>query len=487
MMFRDKSISKFYAVALATVFAMTLAGCGGGGTAADDDDPAVTPTPQEMCEDEGGRWNADLTCTTAEELEAERMAAVAAVTAEAGTMGDAIAAEVAQTTDAGLGGTGATTYSIAFNRDREGTTITIADTAMASDDDPKFMQDMALGDGTALVRDNGEGVEEVVIVRTDIEAPTATAFAEVADQALNVDTDAVATTFEALTVDSVTAFAELQSAGFTAASGANVTILNLAHDDTGTTDVDEAFEIAGAYNGAMGTYRCNQTSGNCTVTVDADSKVTAVSVGWIFTPDEGVTSDVPDADYLHYGVWLQRTTTDGATTIDEVETFSGSTIAPSTGTEVNDVEGSASYEGGAVGVYVKDAYKSDGTLDSATSGAFTADASLMVYFGGNDVAVNLKNTVTGSISNFELSGGEDNAWSVALSGTRILDANEITGSANGGGAAGAFSGTFRGLTGITADATDSATNRDMPDDITGEFNANFSNGAVAGGFGASKQ
>ena len=29
MMFRDKSISKFYAYALAAVFALTLAGCGG--------------------------------------------------------------------------------------------------------------------------------------------------------------------------------------------------------------------------------------------------------------------------------------------------------------------------------------------------------------------------------------------------------------------------------------------------------------------------
>ena len=31
MMFRDKSISKLYAYALAAVFALTLAGCGGGG------------------------------------------------------------------------------------------------------------------------------------------------------------------------------------------------------------------------------------------------------------------------------------------------------------------------------------------------------------------------------------------------------------------------------------------------------------------------
>ena len=39
MMFRDKSISKYYAFSLAAVFALTLAGCGGnGGTAAVDGD-----------------------------------------------------------------------------------------------------------------------------------------------------------------------------------------------------------------------------------------------------------------------------------------------------------------------------------------------------------------------------------------------------------------------------------------------------------------
>ncbi len=72
MMFREKSISKFYAFTLAAVFALTLAGCGGGGGAAMDDDgdmpPVVTPepTPQDMCEADGGRFEADGMCTSAE-------------------------------------------------------------------------------------------------------------------------------------------------------------------------------------------------------------------------------------------------------------------------------------------------------------------------------------------------------------------------------------------------------------------------------------
>ena len=69
-----------------------------------------------------------------------------------------------------------------------------------------------------------------------------------------------------------------------------------------------------------------------------------------------------------------------------------------------------------------------------------------MYFSGNDVAVNKQNTVTGSINNFSLSGEEENAWSVALKGTRASGANMISGTANGGGAEAMFSGTFHGPT-----------------------------------------
>ena len=74
MMFKEKSTSKLYAFALAAVFALTLAGCGGGTAEMEEEMPAVTDsTPQEMCEDDGGRYNADGSCTPAADL-AEEMA-----------------------------------------------------------------------------------------------------------------------------------------------------------------------------------------------------------------------------------------------------------------------------------------------------------------------------------------------------------------------------------------------------------------------------
>ena len=116
---------KIFSFMLAAAFALTLAGCGGngGGTAAVDPDPPVVtpePTPQEMCAADGGRFEDDGSCTSAADLEKERIAAeeaaadkVADDTKSAGTKTTAIKAELDQTpaTDdegQGLGGATAT-------------------------------------------------------------------------------------------------------------------------------------------------------------------------------------------------------------------------------------------------------------------------------------------------------------------------------------------------------------------------------------------
>ena len=491
--------------------AFGLAACGGGGgtTASTDgdDDTAMEQTPQQMCEAEGGRWNADGTCTNATDLAAE----IADATKAALTKETAITAEAGQSPDAGLGGSAATAtgnaegaYNLAIARDRSGTTVTVTVEGATDAADEDFVGDQP---GQMLTRtmeatETTDAMTEVAVVHTDIEAPKATLFAMVDGQALNArDLDATedgtdmdgdtTNDFTALDFDSTSTDvrALVMSPSFVPGAGRQ-TVLSFANDDTSTTEMDEAAEVAGTYNGAPGTYRCNGGS-PCGVTLDAMGMITAMSDDWVFTPDPGATSDVPDADYLHYGFWLKKTTDeDGAVTYDEVETFAGSNIAASGSTA--DVEGTAKYEGGAAGVYVHKTFAEDGTSE-ATSGHFTATANLEMNFGGDDIPVNQQDRLTGRISGFMLSGGEENDWTVTLQsdgdpnteGIQPDIDGTLAGTAKGNveGEDGSFSATFHGS---VADDGDTETPIPHPSAIVGEFNSVFTNGSVAGGFGARK-
>ena len=429
-------------------------------------------------------------------------ARVAAATKAAMTKESAIAVEAAQTIDDGPGGADAATdHAITITRDRSGTTVTIAVDGAAADD-PTFMQTMDMGNGRTMhIRTmpadaNGNVADEVVVVSTDIEAPTATPFAMAPGQALNADADGTAATgADAVAFDpggaldggnsgDAAVLAKIMSSAFASGTAA---VLTFGGDDP-ADDTDAADTAPGSYNGATGTYKCAGGADDCTVTLDAMGMLTATSDGWIFTPDMGATSDVPDADYLQYGFWLKRTTDAmGAVTYDEVETFAASSVVASG--NVGSVTGSATYRGGTSGVYVRNVYNTDGTIDRATSGHFTADAALTATFGQvNDdagegtIAPNLLYTLRGTIDNFTLSGGEANMWSVALHGDITAGSGDASGTAKGGveGNDGSFSATFHGP------VTDANNDAVHPHTVVGEFNAGFSDGAVAGAFGAGK-
>ena len=466
-------------------------------------------------------------------IDAAAAAAKVAATKAAGTKRTAILAESMQEAadDAGLGGTartdvGETTtevtddvYGLAIERDRDGTTVKITDPAAAGDEDPKFTQAMDLGSGRTMhtrameADDDGNVVEEVVIVSTDIEGPKGVAFAmwqagpvpaDPAPQALTVNgnTGELADVTNGETNNALTIPADADTTGdantnLMFARSTTSGTLNYTFNDTTTAGTDEAVHD-GTYNGAEGTYRCTGTAA-CTVTFNDKGMVTGNSAGWVFIPDRGATSDQPDYDYLHYGVWLKKTTDeDGAVTYNEVETFAGSSLDPSTGSGLDTVEGSASYEGDATVVYVHEVSNPDGTEASATSGHFTADVSLTAYFaqtGDNPetgdfeagtVAPNLLNTVSGSINNFMLSGGEANTWSATVQASRAGGENTFSGTAKGGNGDGSILGTFYGPTPLTPADNDPATATTAPGSMAGEFNAGFSNGSVAGAFGARK-
>ncbi len=448
------------------------------------------------------------------------MAAIAAATKAAGTKREAIEAEaaVAATDDEGLGGTGAPTdgqVAGEYNVEIEYGDTSIVVEGATADDNETFMEAMDFGDGRTMhtrthdADADGNQMVEVAIVSTDIEAPKPVPFAMWESnlagdtpQAFDVSTDDDAADFEALGIDSDN-IGMVKASEFAAPAGTvGTTILSFQHmveDDTSTTDVDEsrdAAEIMGTFNDTPGVYRCNAAAA-CTATVNTMGVVSAVSNNndWIFIPAEGATTDQPDYDYLHYGFWLQRTTdSDGAITYDEVQTFAGSSVAATS--SVASVTGRATYEGGAVGVYVRETYdEMDGSVDTATSGHFTADVVLNAVFGQvpvsdtdstGTIAPNLLNTLTGTINDFELSNGEANTWSVNLQGSIDTGAATVTSTdgATGGGDPAAWSATFYGPN--TMPDGQGGTTPTAPHTVVGEFNANFGNGLVAGGFGARK-
>ncbi len=633
MKFRDKS-SKLYAFALAGVFALVLAGCGGGGgtTAMDTvmctapqvmmDGACVDPPPTSEERIVTAQGNADTAATNARadtdaaamldhqgdaavaaavasaeaaamaakaaadaaanatdpaaaealaaqaqaeagnaatarshamtasglaETAAVAKAAAAAVTKSAGTKVKAIAAEAAQTTDANVGGTLAdgvvvSTYSYTVSRNRMGITVKVTDTANPdADEDPQFSEVVGFANGSMQVRtmkenDDGETESEVVVVRTDIAEPTARPFAVDGDNKgvymLNVD---LAPTMDAdndgnaeddFTAKSVGAdsnsppdSAELKlvrSSAFVpgAGSGTNLNFNHFIADNDSETDGNQpraAFETAGTYNGADGTYKCNSNV-NCTVNLNAKGEIVGMSAGWVFIPGDGETVDVADASYLSYGFWLKRTMSakDG-TVYNEVETFARADgIARSDAQNIGQVTGDATYEGGAAGVYVKNVTDNQGATLSSTSGQFEADVELNANFGGGNIGVNNQFVISGEVKNFTLhptddggnSNAADNDWAVKLNATDFSGRtgmgpgkeaagsqfeNTFSGTATGdsSAAAGSWSGAFFGTAGQVDHDSNGSTPaiNTAPSAVTGEFNANFTDGTAAGGFG----
>ena len=347
--------------------------------------------------------------------------------------------------------------------------VTVADGALPADNDPAYTQAAMFGNGQMLVRNIGTD-RKIIVLHSDIEADDQVAFSTQYTLTVDRDTDTTANdTYAVVAADN----GKIASSSFP--SGVSTTKTFAQYVATGTAAARAASQFSGTFDGASGLYRCVAAGGTCTVSTDADGDFNALTDGeWEFTPAAGATVDVPDSDYMTYGFWLDTTTKDGAiASYDTVQTFATSSLTASTG--LSSVTGTASYEGDAAGVYVHETKKEDGTVDTATSGRFTADVAMTAYFTGDPLRTD--GTIDGTISDFELDGGPDNSWNVKVSATGIADADTgFTGNASGmTGDIGSLSGRFHG-------AGDAAS--DAPPVLVGEFNSSFVNGTVAGAYGA---
>ena len=334
--------------------------------------------------------------------------------------------------------------------------------------------------GTAAKKD----YKEMVAVYTDIEMAEDVLWATAFDSIDNLSEE------NGLVTISTSASVDAQH--FT---GGILPVGPTGNDDTSTVNLKagDAQGRAGTFYGVSGRFTC---ASDCIVSRNKAGKV-SVNQALTFTPNAFNANTTlakyadPDADYTRFGYWMKSTKQRDGSYVHDIRTFNGGEGANLA--TLTEVRGTAKYYGAAAGVYVK----KDGAGDSlvVTDGKFTADAMLTANFGGNAIASDNQYTVSGTISDF-MDGSTDLEFAVLkLNKTSITSTGATGGAAaagtagtllaetDGGGTSGLWSAQFYGNAG--AGTTDDGTD-DHPANVSGQFNGHFTNGHVAGAFGAEK-
>ena len=410
----------------------------------------------------------------------------------------------------------------ATNTRDDGVKITVTDpdeTPLTIDDDPlaesdEYVHTISGWAEAKHERSGDDGVEEVVTTYVNIDPASNEEF----DEYYVTDPDGDRPGFTRVTdgilelsINDVPAAAKLglYSAASFPTAGDQIKSYETV-DDTDTEGVDESDEstFSGTFHGIPGDYSCTGSTGTCTATADKNGLLMTLGGTWTFNPDDpgegkmhlvyGVTAD---PDHLHFGYWLETTPgEDDDPTTYAFQAFSGGAMAfdgTNDGTNMGNsaspqVYGQAEYSGDAAGVYVRKTLRPDGTLAKANTGEFTADANLTAYFGGNDVRASKHYTIEGTVTDFRDGQARFADWTVKLDPSDSFGGqNKFTGVTTGSTdvAPGAWSGTFYGPSDVIPEGEEPPASgaRMQPSGVAGEFNAHFSNGHVAGAYGATKE
>ncbi len=540
MMFKEKPINKLYAFALAAVFAVALAGCGGGGGSTTQT-PTDMPDPQMACEDEGGRYNADGTCTSAADLAAEQRSAIstaimAATTAVNEVDDDSTDAEVSAA-DAAIAAAKAAIAAAANIPDEEKTantgTVTALETQLAAakmarmaamDDEQKAADAAMMATASKLYKGLEHGLGDTDNVRTgasDAAGVISVTIGTAATVPLAVDKDTTvaanhgwegkrhtaeptgdAGTYEAYVYSNVGDATEGDpfNEAYTLTDGETGDITALTGYVTGrvaspsfdqsagtkTFDLpanNVAVMIPGSYHGVSGTYSCTPTDAaadrnTCSATV-ATSGFTLAGGTWTFKPTSptAMVSDVADTVYVSYGWWIHKS--------EDGETFTASAFATARGTVppasgITALRGTATYMGGAAGKYAL--YSSTGGTNDA--GHFTARATLEADFNAD--------MITGTIDQFMGADGQSRNWSVELKKSTVGDDGAISSDGTAAAAGNETVWTIDGTAAAAAGAWSGALYDNGDDGVakvgTGTFHSTYStSGRMVGAFGVNKQ
>ncbi len=503
--------SKLTALAAVVALSGGLAACGSSSTATNPSTPSqpaegAAQTPQQMCETGGGQWDASTEqCTDAETLRRQR----AEDSAKAGRL-------IAGAIEGGMPGWVDTDGDVDGRQmpfvsdgrmfmEAPHTTNNADDDFAMSERMPIKIEDWA---GTSHMRmtikddedtmDMNEAVIDMVVSYTDETDKKDQAYAEFFGQTgasqpggvsgYNAD-DGVITIAQGEVGANYMEFSG--DFGITAANQ----LIPAPVDDEGTSDVDEAMvEVKGSFYGVDGTFSCPST---CTRSSDKDGKLSGLGGSWTFKPTSTMLDDlmvpgvVRDDDYLTFGYWTRDDYKgkDGSLR----RQFAAFARGVQQYSDVSAVTGTASYKGKATGLFATKKFDpNDGSPIPTAGGQFTANVSLKAYFSQDtdqSIAPNRLNTISGEINNFLNDAGEmiDKDWTLMLEGTNHAHTSNTGAGGTFSGMTkgdtemmdGTFSGTFHG-----GDDSNTADVVEMPDAVTGIFDGHFSDGHVAGAFGA---
>ncbi len=241
----------------------------------------------------------------------------------------------------------------------------------------------------------------------------------------------------------------------------------------------------GTYGGVEGDYYCTGAAdATCTVTKTNTGFLLSGSGTWTFEPtrSDDRLMEMPDDMYAVYGWWLHEAT-DGTATVSAFTGERGTVTAAALAVS-NNLNGSATYRGGAAGKYT---IRAGATNDS---GHFTADAELKATFSTDSTASTISHKVEGTINNFMGSDGMSRDWSVALGESSISGTGAIAGDPDDSTDTGAQETTWtRGGSAASTDGEWSGTLYDnnsggVPQVGTGTFHSTYGNiGRMVGAFG----
>ena len=371
------------------------------------------------------------------------------------------AAKALPTTNTGI-------TAVTAERDADGM-LTI-DLNGATDDEYSGGEVTAGGDpwnSATLTNTRTDDSQDVVVIYTDIEAPSDKLFTDQYMQA-QLDNALAAATVE-----------KAQSSGFPSDPGTTWTY-------TGEED-ERAKTVIGTFDGVDGQFTC--TAATCSVETTSEGELME-SDGWRFTPASPLDATVkdPDTAYTYFGWWLNKP--EDATDTHDVDVFvDGSTDAGALASGgVDPILGNATYMGPAAGKYATRTFTA-GVQTDAAAGHFTANAELTARF----MDENAPGMIGGKITNFMLDDEYPmSSWEVILEDAEVSESfnNGRTEVDFGGGATdtddaapddhpGSWGGAFYG-----ADTTDTS---NAPSTFVGTFDAEVDNAAVLGAFGTSLQ